>query len=92
MHKLYDDLVDTSDGNLEDGSQLLDEINYTVRNAIDLPTEKTPRDGLFASEFLSLLREEWFTGNKFPAGTPISHIKYNYLRLKHQNSFYLFND
>ena len=42
LHKLHDDLVDTSDGNLEDGSQLLDEINYTVRDAIDLPTKRTP--------------------------------------------------
>ena len=87
LHKLHDDPVDTSDGDLEDGSQLLDETNYTVRDATDSPTERTPRDGLLASESLSLLREKWFTGKKFPAGTPVSDIKYNYLRLKHQNSF-----
>ena len=91
LHKLHDDLVDTSDGDLEDGSQLLDETNYTIKDAIDLPTEKTPRDGLLASESLSLLREKWFTGKEFPAGTPISDIKDNHLGLKHQNSFYPFN-
>ena len=92
LHKLYDDPVDTSDGNLEDGSQLLDETNYIVRDATDLPTERTPRDRLLASESLSSLREEWFIGNKFPAGTPVSDIKYNHPGLKHQNSFYPFND
>ena len=71
---------------------MLDETNYTVRDATDLPTERTPRDGLLASESLSSLREEWFTGNKFPAGTLVSDIKYNHPESKHQNSFYPFND
>ena len=42
LHKLYDDPVDTSDKDLEDGSQLLNETNYTVRDATDLLTERTP--------------------------------------------------
>ena len=92
LHKLHNDPIDTSDGNLEDGSQLLDETNYIVRDTTNLPTKRTPWDGLLASEFLSSLGEEWFTGNKFPTGTPVSDIKYNHLGLKHQNSFYLFND
>ena len=92
FYKLYDDLVDTSDGNLEDGSQLLDKTNYTIRDVTDLPTEKTPRDRLLASESSSLLREEWFIRNKFSAGTLSSDIKYNHSGLKHQNSFYLFNN
>ena len=92
LDKLHDDLIDTLDGNLEDRSQLLDKINYTIRDTIDLPTEKTPWDGLLASESLSSLREKWFTGNKFPASTPVSDIRYNHLGLKHQNSFYPFND
>ena len=92
MYKLHDDPVDISDGDLEDGSQLLDETNYNVRDATDSPTKRTPWDGLLASKFLSLLREEWFTGNEFPAGIPVSDIKYNHLGLKHQNSFYPFND
>ena len=92
LHKLHDDPVDTSDRSLEDGSQLLDETNYTVRDTTDLPTKKTPWNGLLASESWSSLREKWFNRNKFSAGTPVSDIKYNHPRLKHQNSFYLFND
>ena len=92
LHKLHDDPVDISDGDLEDGSQFLDKTNYTVRDATNSPTERTPRDGLLASKFLSLLKEEWFTGKKFPARTPVSDIKYNHPGLKHQNSFYPFND
>ena len=71
---------------------MLDETNYNVRDTTDLPTKKTSRDGLLASKFLSLLRKEWFTGKEFPAGTPVSDIKYNHPGLKHQNSFYPFND
>ena len=57
-----------------------------------MPTERTSWDGLFASESLSLLRKDWFTRNKFSAGTLVSDMKYNHPRLKHQNSFYPFND
>ena len=39
-----------------------------------------------------MLREEWFSRNKFSAGIPISNIKYNHLGIRYQNSFYLFND
>ena len=92
LHKLHNDPVDTSDRDLEDGSQLLDETNYTVRDATDLPTERTLWDGLLASKSSSLLREEWFIGKEFPAGTPVSNIKYNHPGFKHQNSFYPFND
>ena len=92
LHKLHDDPVNTSDGHLEDGSQLLDETNYTIRDATDSPTKRISRNGLLTSESLSSLREEWFTGKEFPAGTPVSDIKYNHPGLKHQNSFYPFND
>ena len=92
LHKLYDDLVDRSDENLKDGSQLLDKTNYTVRDATDSPIERTPWDRLLASESSLLLREEWFIGNKFSAGIPVLDIKYNHLELKHQNSLYPFND
>ena len=92
LHKLHDDPVDTSDGNLEDRSQLLNEINYIMRDATDLPTERIPWDRLLASKSLSSLREKWFTRNKFVAGTLVSDIKYNHSGLKHQNSFYPFND
>ena len=92
LHKLYDDPVDVSYRNLEDGSQLLDETNYNIRYAINSPTKRTPRDGLLAIESSSSLREKWFIGNKFPAGIPVSNIKYNHPELKYQNSFYLFNE
>ena len=92
MHKLHDDLVDTSDGDLEDRSQLLDKTNYIIRYAIDSPIKRTPRDRLLASEYLSSLKEEWFTGKEFPASIPVSDIKYNHQGLKHQKSFYLFNN
>ena len=51
-----------------------------------------PWERLFASEFLSALREKWFNSHKFPAGTPISDKKYKHLESKYQNSFYHFND
>ena len=92
LHKLYNDPVDISDGDLEDGSQLLDETNYTIRDTTDSPTERTPWDGLLVSESSSSLREEWFTGKEFLAGILVSDIKYNHPGLKHQNSFYPFND
>ena len=92
LYKLHDDPVDISDGDLEDEIQLLDETNYIVRDAIDLPTERTPWDGLLASKSLLSLREEWFTGNEFSAGILVSDIKYKHPGLKHQNSFYPFND
>lgn len=38
------------------------------------------------------MREEWFTGNEFPAGIFISDIKYNHSRFQYKNSFYLFKD
>lgn len=95
-HKLHNDKKNTLDEGLEnglkDGSELLDKINYTVRDTLNLPTKNTPWDRLLATEFLSSLREKWFTKNEFPAGTPISNIKYNHLGVKYQPNFYLFND
>ena len=78
-----DNKVDTLDGDLEDGSQLLDETNYTVRDATDSPTERKSQDGLSTSASLLSLREEWFIRNEFLTSTPVSDIKYNYLRLKY---------
>ena len=82
-HKLHNDKVETSDGELEDRSQLLDETNYTIKNATNLPTKSILWNGLLASESLLLLREEWFTRNEFPACIPISNIKYNHLGIEH---------
>ena len=58
LHKLHDDPVDILDGDLEDRSQLLDKTNYNVRDITDSPTKRTPWDGLFTSESLSLLKKE----------------------------------
>ena len=95
-HKLHNDKKDILDGdleeNLEDGSEMLDKTNYTIRDVTYSPTKNKPWDGLLASKFLSLLGEEWFTRNEFPVGIPISNIKYNHPKVKHQNSFYPFND
>ena len=38
-HKFYDNKVDTSDEELEDGSYLIDKTNYTVTNTKDLSTK-----------------------------------------------------
>ena len=92
LYKIHDDLVDKLDGDLKDRSQLLDETNYIIRDATDSPTERTPRNGLLANKSLSSLREEWFTGKEFSAGTSISDIKYNHPGLKHQSKFNPFND
>ena len=77
---------------MKDRSELLNKTNYTVKYAIDLSTKSIPRDRLLVSKFLSSLRKEWFTRNEFLTGTLISNIKYNHPRVKHQNSFYPFND
>ena len=83
LHKLYDDAIDPLDRDFEDRSQLLDETNYIIRNATESPTKRTPWNRLLANKFSSLLRKEWFTGKEFPAGIPVSDIKYNYPGLKH---------
>lgn len=57
-HKFYKDKKDILDRGLEDKSELLEKTNYIVRDTTDLPIESTFRDGLFASKFLLLLREE----------------------------------
>ena len=91
-HKLHNDKLDISDKELEDGSQLLGKNNCTVRDTTDSPTKIIPWNELLASDSLSSLRKEWFIRSKFSASIAISNIKYNYPRIKHQNSFYPFND
>lgn len=46
-----------------------------------MPSKKTSQNGLLISKSSLLLREKWFTRNKFLTGIAISDIKYNYLRL-----------
>ena len=64
---------DTLDGNWEDGGDLSSKtvIVATANGTFKISTKDTPWKGLFASEFSSALRKKWFSGYKFPAGTPI---------------------
>ncbi len=80
--------------NWEDESDLLEKmITTTNTNSIlETSTENILRKGLFASESLSALREEWFSSHEFFAGIFISDKKYKYLRFKYKNYFYPFNN
>ncbi len=81
-------------GNWKDEGDLLGEIvtTTTANGTSDTLTKDTPWKGLFASESLLTLREEWFSSHEFPASTPISDKKYKHPGSKHKNSFYSFND
>ena len=57
-----------------------------------MSTEDISWKRLFASEFLSALREEWFSSYDFPVSIQVSNIKYKYLRSKYNTSFYPFNN
>lgn len=46
------------------------------------------QDGLFASQSISFLKEVRFSEQKFPAGSFVSNIKYNYRRSQNNNLFY----
>ena len=70
----------------------MNETNHIIKNATKSPTKRTPCTELFVRESLSLLREKWFTENKFSIGTPVSDIKYNNSWLKYQKSFYPFSN
>lgn len=70
----------------------MDGTNYTIKDVIDLTIKKIFWDELLISDFSLLLREKWFIRKKFSTSILILDIKYNYLRLKYQNSFYLFNN
>lgn len=91
-YKLHNDKKNISNGGLKDKIQLLNKTNYIIRNTTVTQTKKILWHGLLASKSLLLLKKEWFTENEFCAGISISHIKYNYPSLKHQNSCYLFNN
>ena len=44
------------------------------------------------SEFLLVLRDEWYSSHEFLTSIPISDKKYKYLKSKYKNSFYFFNN
>ena len=52
----------------------------------------TPQDGLLGSESSSSLTEVRFSEQEFPAGTPISNIKYDHPRSQNDNLFYPFHN
>ncbi len=64
----------------------------TVNGIPEIPTEDTLWKKPFASEFLLVLKEEWFSSHEFLASTPISDKKYKHPRSKYKDSLYLFND
>ncbi len=53
---------------------------------------RTPQDGLLASELSSSLREVRFCEQGFPAGIPVSDIKYHHPGSQNDNPFHPFND
>lgn len=81
-------------GNWEDEGDLSGKtVTIAIANCTpEMSTKNTPWKGLFVSESLLVLREEWFSSHKFPTGIPISDKKYQHLRSKHKSSFYFFNN
>ncbi len=53
---------------------------------------QTSQDGFLASESSSSLREVRFSEQEFPAGTPVSDIKYHHPSSQNDNLFHPFND
>ena len=80
--------------NWEDRSDLFGKTvtKTTANGTFQMLTEDTPKKGLFASESLATLRQEWLSNHKFPADTSISDKKYKHLGSKYKNCFYPFND
>ena len=64
----------------------------TANGIFETLTDNKLWKGLFASEFLSLLREKWFSSHEFSSDISIIDKKYKYLRSKYKNSFYFFNN
>ena len=63
--------------------------NESIR---DMLPRHTSQNGFLESELSSFLREIRFSKQEFPAGTPVSDIKYDYPGSQNNNSFYPFND
>ena len=53
---------------------------------------RTPQDGLLGSESSSSLTEVRFSEQEFPAGTPVSNIKYDHPGSQNDNLFYPFHN
>ncbi len=75
-----------------DHSNLVGESSDTGSHARDGLSGRTPQDRLLASESSSPLKEIRFSEQEFPAGIPVSDIKYHHLSSQNNNLFHLFND
>lgn len=69
---------------------LVDKSVDTRSRIREILSERIPHDGLLGSESFSSLRDVRFSKQEFTAGTPVSNIKYNHLRLQNNNSYYPF--
>ena len=63
-----------------------------INSTSEMLTKDMPRKKLFASRFLLVLKEKWFSSPEFFAGTFISDKKYKNPRSKYKNYFYFFNN
>ena len=75
-----------------DYKDLVSKNSNTGSRARDGLSEYTPQAGLLASELSSSLRQVTSSKQDFPAGKPVSNIKYYYRGSKNNNLFYPFND
>lgn len=78
----------------KDEDDLLDKTDNTTtaNGTFNMSTKDTSWKRLLMSEFLSALREKWFSSHEFPTSIWISNIKYRHSGWKHKSSFYSFND
>ena len=75
-----------------DHRDLVGESLDTGSRAKDGLSRHTPQTGLLASESSSSLREVRFSEQEFPAGKPVSNIKYHHLGSQNNNPFYPLNN
>ena len=75
-----------------DHRDLVGKSSDTKSRAKDDLSGRTPQDGLLASQLSSSLKEVKFSEQEFPAGKPVSNIKYHYPDFQNDNSFHPFND
>ncbi len=71
---------------------MVGESSDTGSHARDSLSERITQDGLLASELSPSLREIRFSKQEFPAGIPVSDIKYQHPGSQNNNLFHPFND
>ncbi len=75
-----------------DHRNLVGESLDTRSHATDGLSGRTPQDRLFVNESSSSLKEVRFSKQEFPAGIPISDIKYYHPDSQNNNPFHPFNN